>query len=1319
MKDILKNYRRRLLNLGSGNRALVLLRLYRELHLDVEALDFVNGKPAFEVLEKLLSGKKKIPLSPYADSRHAPVAAVSRRLRFIKRKAEMIFEERGSRELYLGWPFVHGKFSDGTAVRSPLLFFPVKLQVNAAQEWELQPDEAQPPQFNQSFLLAYAHYMGTPLAEELLELDLSTLPQHPLEFRTKVYELLKEQQLSINAGREFFTDKLKRFTDYKKADYEAEYKPGQLELEQEAVLGIFPQAASYLLTDYDALLEQGELQEMEQLFGTPEASINGSTQAQHTFTAFALDAAQEAALQAVKQGQSVVVQGPPGTGKSQLICNLVSDFTARGKKVLVVSQKRAALDVVHKRLSQQGMGAFAALVHDINADRKAIFNQLREQIDRLDEYKKQNLALNSIYTDRTFLEVSRGINKNLEKLQNFKAALFDMSRCGWSPKELYLRSSLQQPHIPLHSYFKNLTAETVAEFLPRLRQYLQKAIPWQKEEFVWKERRSMETYTFQERQELEQVIEALPEEHGRLQRSINELSGYTFLLRELPTYTSALEEIARLQELLAQEETGQALQLLLQRQVEPKELQKQVLRLKELYLVCPAPDAAVATEDLVSVKAAVAKYEEQQKQLLGRITWAFAPEKQLLKKALAKYKLELDEAGVGELQRRLVLRQQAVELMQGINQSIRSDLKITQHPSEVLQKLKAVEEALQAQKLLRQLHKEQVLHEKLLSLVQLPEHLQRLVQSINEAETKYNHWLQWLTEGQISRLTQDAKYKEALLQELPEVFEHLVAFDALLTSFTGPERKVAELLQEQGIKTAEEGEALLLNSLYLAWLHELEGQHPELRMPSNGELQRLEEELQLLLQQKQELSQEIVLSRLREQAYKDIEVNRLGNPVTYRRLHAQVSKKRSLYPLRKLFALFSEEMLDLVPCWLASPETVSAVLPLERCFDLVIFDEASQCYAETGIPAMLRGKQVVVAGDAQQLKPSDIYRARWNGAAGEDEVEELSAESLLELCGLYLPQTMLTQHYRSRYPELIEFSNRYFYKNKLELIPELLDANARQPAITFVKVHGLWQDNQNLPEAQRVVELVLQYLQAGQEELGVITFNYNQQMLVQDLLEEAAQEQNITIPASVLVKNIENIQGDEKEVIILSVGYAPDEKGRMAMQFGSLNQSGGENRLNVAVTRAKQEVVVVSSIRAEQLQVEHTTHAGPKVLKDYLHYAQQVSRRYFEYEPKHESMPPQVPLLKEVLARQVPYLKPEVPFADLTLVKEAAYQGVVLTDDDLYYSALSVRHTHADIPLLLRQRHWPYKRVYSRQFWEKPEKTAEEVRKVKVRKLES
>ncbi|MFD3000209.1 AAA domain-containing protein [Pontibacter toksunensis] len=1297
MKDILKNYRRRLLNLGSSNRALLLLRLSREMHLDVEELDFLNNKPAFAVLENLLSGKKSVSLSPYADSRHAPVAPVSQRLRYIRRKAEMVFEERGSKELYIGWPFVHGKFSDGTTVRCPLLFFPVRLQVNGAQEWEIMPDASQPPQFNQSFLLAYAHYMGVPLVEPLTELDLSTLPRHPLEFRTQIYELLKLHQLSINVGREFFTDKLKPFRDYKKAEFEQDLEPGQLHLEQEAVLGIYPQAASYLLSDYDELLEQDNLQDMADLFAPPAEVASTTAQAQQTFTVFDMDASQEAALQAVKQGKSLVVQGPPGTGKSQLICNLVSDFTARGKKVLVVSQKRAALDVVHQRLAQKGLDAFAALVHDINADRSSIYKLLLHQIEALDEYKKQNLALNSIYTDRRFLEVSRGINRCTEKLEAFKKALFDTSRCGWSPKELYLRSSLQQSYMALPVY-RHFNAAAVAEFLPRLRQYLQEDIPFEQDDFVWRERHSMKDYGWPQRQELEQTIKELPAQYAELRQKVISLSGYDFALNDLARFGAALPTIAGLQKLLQQPEVLPTVQELLNGKAKADDLKQQLGRLKDIYQATPAPDATIPALQLPALKKAIAAYNEQRGQWLKSIGWYFSQDKKILQEALALYQQELNEVHVAQLQQRLALRQEAGEQLQQLNKSIHYKLQITDSKTQILQKLEEAEQALSAYKQLRQLYQDKILEEKQVKKVDLVEHLQALSECIHAAIARNKAWLQWLPEVQVERLVEDETYGAKLLQALQKHFEPLVAHDTVYAALTKPEREVAQLLLDNGRKSAEEAEVLFLNSLYLAWLHELEAEHPELRMPSSGELEQLEKELQGLLQEKKDLSQEIVLSQLREQTYSHMEHNRLGNAVTYRRLQAQVSKKRSLYPIRKLFSLFSEEMLDLVPCWLASPETVSAVLPLEQCFDLVIFDEASQCFAETGLPAMQRGKQMVIAGDEQQLKPSDLYRARWS-ASEVEEVEELSAESLLQLSSLYLPQTMLTQHYRSRYPELIEFSNRHFYRHKLELIPELQDANARTPAIKFVKVYGLWQDNANLPEAERVVELIVQLLQAGQEDVGVITFNYTQQMLVQDLLEDKAQEQGVVVPASVLVKNIENIQGDEKEVIILSIGYAPDAQGRMAMQFGSLNQAGGENRLNVAITRAKQQIMVVSSIRAEQLQVDNTLHPGPKLLQAYLQYAQQVSRRYFEYRPKQAALASQVPMLKDWLQQGSALLQQEVPFADLTQVQNQQYTGVVLTDDDLYYSHFSVRHSHADVPQLLQQRHWPYIKVYSRQFW--------------------
>ncbi|WP_051017812.1 AAA domain-containing protein [Pontibacter sp. BAB1700] len=1067
MKSILKSYRHRLLNLSAGNRALLLLRLSRELHLDINELDFINNKPAFHVLEKVISGKSAM-LAPFADSRYAPVTPVSQRMRYIRRKADMIEEERGSRELYLGWPFVHGKFADGTTVRCPLLFFPVQLQVNARQEWELVPDPSQPAQFNQSFVLAYAHYMGTPLAEPLLELDLGTLPTHPLEFRTQVYELLKENQLTVHAGREFFTDKLKPFHDFRKADYEADLKPGQLYLEQEAVLGLYPQAASYLLSDYDELLQREGLQEMEDLFAAPDAGIGQSaTQAQHTFTAFAMDASQEVALQQVKLGRSLVVQGPPGTGKSQLICNLVSDFTARGKRVLVVSQKRAALDVVHQRLSSAGLGPFAALVHDINADRKSIYQQLLLQIDQLEEYKKQNHALNSIYTDRTFLEVSRGINQCLQKLEAFRAALFDSSRCGWSPKELYLRSSLQQPHVQLPEVFRQFTADTIHDFLPRLRACLQQGIVLEQPGFIWKERHSLQGFGWPQRQELERTIEALPEQYRSLRQGISQLSGSDFELSSLERYRSAYDTLDELQHMLEQEGVPEVLQPLLRKQAKASELKKLVRQLKGLYLVCPAPDAAIPVEQLTLVKSAISAYEAQQKDFLKGIGWFFSQDKKVLQQALGKYKFDLTPKGVGELQRRIELREQAQELIKAINKSIGYTLRLEDNPTPMLQKLEVAEQALEAHQLLKQLHRERVLHEKMWLETNLSGHLQALAQALQVFEQRYGQWEQWLPKTQIEKLTEQEGYSKLMLDTLQQYFEQIVAYDELNSTLTLAEREVCRQVLHEGIATAQDGEVLFLNSLYLAWLHELESQKPELRMPDSGELDRVETELQSLLQQKQNLSQEIVLSRLREQTYRHMEYNRLGNAVTYRRLHAQVSKKRSLYPIRKLFELFSEEILNLVPCWLASPETVSAVFPLERCFDLVIFDEASQCFAETGIPAMLRGQQVVVAGDEQQLRPSDLYRSRWGGN-GDEEPEELTAESLLQLCGLYLPQTMLTQHYRSRFPELIDFSNRHFYRNRLELIPELQDVNARQPAIQFVKVQGLWQQNSNLPEAEKV-----------------------------------------------------------------------------------------------------------------------------------------------------------------------------------------------------------------------------------------------------------
>ncbi|MFC0185503.1 AAA domain-containing protein [Pseudarcicella hirudinis] len=185
-----------------------------------------------------------------------------------------------------------------------------------------------------------------------------------------------------------------------------------------------------------------------------------------------MDASQENALKNVKQGNSLVIQGPPGTGKSQLICNLVADFTARGKKVLVVSQKRAALDVVYDRLAKTGMQDFVANIHDFKNDRKALYDKLFNQIEKIDEFQRQNQSLDAILLERNFTQESRTIDRVSTELQAFKEALFDEKIAGISAKELYLTSSPEEPSLNLKEHFKYFKINEIHDFLNQCSSYL-------------------------------------------------------------------------------------------------------------------------------------------------------------------------------------------------------------------------------------------------------------------------------------------------------------------------------------------------------------------------------------------------------------------------------------------------------------------------------------------------------------------------------------------------------------------------------------------------------------------------------------------------------------------------------------------------------------------------------------------------------------------------------------------------------------------------------------------------------------------------------
>jgi len=512
----------------------------------------------------------------------------------------------------------------------------------------------------------------------------------------------------------------------------------------------------------------------------------------------------------------------------------------------------------------------------------------------------------------------------------------------------------------------------------------------------------------------------------------------------------------------------------------------------------------------------------------------------------------------------------------------------------------------------------------------------------------------------------------------------------------------------------EEFESLFQNSLRLIWIEHLEAKYPILRSVSSMKFQKLEAELQNKVREKLKISNEILLLKARERTFYEAEYNRLNNMVSYRELKHQVTKKKRIWPLRKLITNYSQELFNLIPCWMASPDSVSAMFPMELLFDLIVFDEASQTFAEQGIPTMYRGRQVVIAGDNKQLRPNDLYRARWE----DDEEEHISLEldSLLELGEQYLMNVVLKGHYRSKTLDLIDFSNQEFYDGRLTLLPDRLVVNKQQPAINYIKVEGTWDNNINDLEALEVSRLVIRLLKEfPDKDIGIVTFNSKQQLHIMEVMDEEALLVGIAIPSSLFIKNIENVQGDERDIIIFSTGYGPDRKGRIIAQFGSLNQSGGENRLNVAITRAKEKIFVISSIYPQQLRVDETKNPGPKLLKKYLQYALDVSEGKFiphnvQSQKHHVDW-----FLKNKLVKwggeaiKDFKIKEDMPFADLTISQNGNFIGLIITDDDLYYQSVSIKEMHVYRPFTLSNKNWKFKGVFSREFWNDPETVKEDI----------
>jgi DNA polymerase III delta prime subunit len=325
---------------------------------------------------------------------------------------------------------------------------------------------------------------------------------------------------------------------------------------------------------------------------------------------------------------------------------------------------------------------------------------------------------------------------------------------------------------------------------------------------------------------------------------------------------------------------------------------------------------------------------------------------------------------------------------------------------------------------------------------------------------------------------------------------------------------------------------------------------------------------------------------------------------------AKKSRGRNI-SIRQIFSNMPNLMPKIAPCMLMSPISVAQYLsPDKYKFDLIIFDEASQLPTSEAVGAIGRGTQVIIVGDPKQMPPTEFFEAK-----REEDEDTADLESVLDDCiALGMPMKTLSWHYRSRHESLIAFSNTMYYDGGLYTFPSPDDMNSK---ITYRYVNGRYDrggTGTNKDESREVISYIKQFLEDPKNEnisIGVVTFNSKQQNQIEDdltnlfrsnpQLEAEAEKKKEPI----FIKNLENVQGDERDIIIFSVGFGKDKFGKISMNFGPLNREGGERRLNVALTRAKREMIIFTSLEYEDGRITASTAKGVSGLFDFLKYARQ------------------------------------------------------------------------------------------------------------------
>lgn len=1124
-----------------------------------------------------------------------PTPVFQNRLRKVMSEAKSFTSETGSNGLFLALGMLTWR-PDGRSedISSPLILVPVNITAkNRSTEFLIEIDESS--QVTPNFSLFEK------LKQEY-ELDLNGL---------------------VNLATDDYGIDVPATFDYVRGEI-AKRNLSDFRVDEAAAIGFFNFSSYRLWKDLQenwATFEKNPL--VKHLIHTPGEEFKQDIP-EHNFNLDELtsqlpvesDSSQVAAIARALSGETFVLQGPPGTGKSQTITNLLSRALQEGKRVLFVAEKKEALDVVKKRLDSIDLGVFTLDLHDKNMTPKAVKQQLLDVLD-----------IEAI-TDRPAFEAALGeYNAALVPLESYRERLYRIGAQGEDLQSVVNKSLNYQALSPLSlSVSGEFLNQSSLEAVGKVRMTLEEAValsletgaagqnPWSFSKASVTEAESLATSS-----KLEEITSNLGQLFARLGNSPNG-KGMLSSLKTMANLTAAtvLKEPFAGTRAMVTDFAGDTQKLLRQDLIE--ELQK--LRDEQAGFSIGLENLARANLDeaITSVSGASGLFKSFSissalKKVEKSLGVKFAPKPVNVLETLERLKiirqrgerimqvaagaagLKIDlgfnqhvlnsqkrlEDEIGNLQSRAsLLNLGAKEDEQFFNGDAETELVIAELAEQVIRLF----ELLGAdQNSVALFSGESGLGGRLVSAVPL---LRQDFRDLNSQQL-----IRW------NRLREEMAPLSAMgLEELvDELLSGSVPFDSASIGFLSGyyQALTQRLILELGFNT--------FDSLNLERaISKVSGTISELRRLSPGVL-----------------ADELISNKGFNSGAK---VGAVGDLV------GLLKQKRS-QPIRNMLAKHWNIITKVAPCVMASPDSVSRFLDASlEPFDMVIFDEASQIRVANSIGALGRGKAAIIVGDSQQMPPTSIAMSSVSsGDEDGDESEEMSydMESILSQCEVSrVPDVMLTWHYRSEDESLIVFSNRKYYKGKLSSFPSPYSSRLTE-GLKFEPIDGTFLRKSseakgtslrtNPQEASAILEEITARVSSpdtNSESIGVVTFNLQQQRLIEKLLQDSPSkhvqaalegfryvsgEKEEVEP--IFVKNLETVQGSERDVILFSIAFSKQD-GVLPLNFGPLNNEGGQRRLNVAVTRARKLLKVFCSFSPSDIDLSRSGSTGIKHLKEFL-----------------------------------------------------------------------------------------------------------------------